>query len=173
MTPEFMEFMITGQGGEGLEFEGIRLWDGWKADTSPWIGIRLTQLRAMPDLAQWLMYAIVRRSDRQMVGHAGFHSAPGPPYLREIAPAGLEIGYSVFTPFQDRGYATQAALALIRWAHRERGVNEFVASIAHDNAASQRVADKAGFKFFREFKPDDPDREDVYLLRIAVDEVYI
>ncbi len=169
MTPEFMEFMIAGQGRDGLEFQGFRLWNDWKADTSPWFGVRLTQLRAMPELAPWLIYAIVRRADLQMVGLIGFHSAPGPAYLSEITSAGLEIGYSVFVPFRGRGYATHAASALIRWAHAEHGVNEFVASIARDNAASQRVAEKIGFKFLREFEPDDPDREDIYLLRRATD----
>ena len=101
-----------------------------------------------------------------MVGHVGFHSPPGPNYLRDIAPNGVEIGYSVFAPFRRRGYATASAAALIEWASREHGVSDFVASIAHDNLASQRVAARVGFKFVREFDRSDPDREDIYLLHV-------
>lgn len=169
MTPAFLETMIDGQGRADREFDGVRFWDGWNADASPWIGVRLTQLRAMPELLPWLLYAIVRRSDRQMVGHVGFHSAPAPTYLHDIAPGGIEIGYSVFTPFRGHGYATESASALIRWAHREHGVTDFVASINHDNAASQRVAGKLGFVFFRDFDKNDPDREDIYLMRMGED----
>ena len=166
MTPAFIEAMIEGQGGTDQEFNGVRLWDGWSADASPWIGVRLTQLRTMPELVEWLLYAIVRRSDRQMLGHAGFHSGPGPAYLRDIAPGGIEIGYSVFEPFRGRGHATAGASALIQWARREHGVRDFVASIARENTASQRVAGKLGFNRFRDFDQNDPDREDLYLLRM-------
>ncbi|MDA1257272.1 MAG: GNAT family N-acetyltransferase [Chloroflexi bacterium] len=167
MTAEFIEAMIERQGGAGHEFDGVRLWDGWTEESSPWLRVRLTELGAMPELVTWLLYAIVRRADRQMVGHVGFHSAPGPPYLHDIAHDGIEIGYSVFAPFKGRGYATAAASELIGWARREHEVREFVASISHDNAASIRVAEKLGFKFLREFDPTDPDREDVYLLHVS------
>lgn len=169
MTQAFIEAMLDGQGRAGRKFGRVRLWEGWSADNSPWIGVRLTQLRTMPELVPWLLYAIVRRSDRQMVGHAGFHSAPGPIYLDDIAPGGIEIGYSVFEPFRGRGYATAGVSALIRWARREYGVTDFVASIAHDNVASQRVAAKLGFVLFRDFDRNDPDREDMYRLRFAED----
>lgn len=35
---------------------------------------------------------------QQMIGHIGFHTQPGAPYLQEIAPAGVEFGYTVYEP---------------------------------------------------------------------------
>lgn len=145
------------------------MWEGWLASDGPGIAFRLAQLRAMPELLPWLMYAIVRRSDSQMVGHVGFHGAPGLHSLGDLAPDALEIGYSVFPPYRRRGYAVAAAKALIQWANTDRGITFFVASINHENIASQGVAAEGGFKFYRDFDPTDPDREDIYTMRLGPD----
>jgi [ribosomal protein S5]-alanine N-acetyltransferase len=166
MSAEFIQAMIDGQGEPTPGYEGVRFWDKWSVESDPGTRIRLIQLQTMPELQPWLMRAIVRQSDHQMVGHVGFHTPPGPQYLKHIAPAGLEVGYSVFPPFRRRGYVSAAVFELINWAHSGHGVNEFVASINHENVASQAVATKLGFEFFREFDPTDPDREDIYLLRL-------
>ncbi len=166
VTTGFLQAMIAGQGRRGAEFDGIHLWDGWNAVDDPGIPFRLAQLRVMPELLQWLMYAIVGRADRRMVGHVGFHGAPGLHSLSDAVSNGLEIGYTVFPPFRRRGYAVAAARALIQWAHREHDVGVFVASIGRENKASQQVAAKLGFKFSRDFDPLDPDREDIYLMHL-------
>ncbi len=175
MTTGFLETMLDRQGQSNAEFDGVKLWEGWSASDGPGIAFRLAQLRAMPELLPWLMYAIVRRSDRQMVGHVGFHGAPGLHSLndlglRDVALDALEIGYSVFPPFRRNGYAVAAAQALIQWANTDRGITFFVASINHENIPSQGVAAKLGFKFFRDFDPADPDREDIYTMRLGPDE---
>ena len=172
MTTGFIETMLDQQGQPDVQFDGVRLWEGWAASDRPAIAFRLAQLRAMPELLPWLMYAIVRRSDGQMVGHIGFHGAPGLHSLDDLgdlAHDALEIGYSVFPPFRRKGYALAAAKALIQWANTDRGITFFVASINHENTASQGVATKAGFKFYRDFDPTDPDREDVYTMRLGPD----
>ena len=76
MTTGFLETMLDRQGQRDVEFHGVRLWEGWNASDDPGTAFRLAQLRATPELLPWLMYAIVRRSDRQMVGHVGFHGTP-------------------------------------------------------------------------------------------------
>lgn len=169
MTTGFLETMLDRQGQPDVHFEGVRLWEGWMASDRPAIAFRLAQLRAMPQLLTWLMYAIVRRSDGQMVGHVGFHGAPGLHSLGDLAPDALEVGYSVFPPFRRNGYASAAVKALIQWANTDRGITFFVASISHENTASQAVAIEAGFKFYRGFDPTDPEREDVYTMRLGPD----
>jgi len=44
-----------------------------------------------------------------------------------------------------RGFATEAAQAMIDWAAREHGVLEFISGVTPDNAPSLRVNDKLGF----------------------------
>jgi len=172
MTTGFLETMLDQQGQPDVQFDGVRLWEGWPASDRPGIAFRLAQLRAMPELLPWLMYAIVRRSDAQMVGHVGFHGAPGLHSLNnlgDLAHDALEIGYSVFPPFRRNGYALAATKALIQWANTDRGITFFVASINHENTASQGVATKTGFKFYRNFDPTDSEREDVYTMRLGPD----
>ena len=172
MTTGFLETMLDQQGQTDVQFDGVRLWEGWPASDRPGIAFRLAQLRAMPELLPWLMYAIVRRSDAQMVGHVGFHGAPGLHSLddlSDLAHDALEIGYSVFPPFRRNGYALAATKALIQWANTDRGITFFVASINHENTASQGVATKTGFKFYRNFDPTDSEREDVYTMRLGPD----
>lgn len=78
-----------------------------------------------------------------MVGHAGFHGPPGINGLQ--AGDAVEVGYTVFPEARGRGYAQEAALALMRWAEREHRVRRFVASVAPDNEPSLAIVEKLGF----------------------------
>ena len=60
-----------------------------------------------------------------------------------------ELGYNLNRAYWGRGYATEAARAMIRWAHDVLGVHDFVASHATANAASGRVILKCGFTFVK------------------------
>ena len=73
----------------------------------------------------------------QTIGHIRFHGRP--------VEGAVEYGYVVFTPWRGQGYATEAAEGVMRWAAERHGVRRFVASVAPDNAASQRVVAKLGF----------------------------
>ena len=105
-----------------------------------WLG-RLTD---EPEVQPWLARAMVRREDRRMIGHAGFHGRPGMAHLQPYAPGGVEMGYTVFTPYRRQGYAAEALEALMGWAAAQ-GVPWFVLSIAPANAASQAIARRFGF----------------------------
>ena len=79
-----------------------------------------------------------------LVGLATFH---GPPGMNDLAAAGgAEIGYVVRAENRNRGYATEAARAMLAWAHREHGVTHFVSGVEPDNMPSLRVTDKLGYK---------------------------
>lgn len=80
-----------------------------------------------------------------MIGHIGFHTAPGAEYLRSWSPGAVEFGFGVFSPYRRQGYAREASLALMRWAHSVHGVKKFVVSIGPDNIASQALAAQLGF----------------------------
>lgn len=170
MNAEFLQAMMDGQGKSGAGYKNVKFWKNWTLEADPTIRVRLLQLQTMPELQPWLLRAIVRQSDRQMVGHVGFHTPPGPQYLQDIAPYGVEIGYSTFRPYRRCRYASTSVSALINWAQSNHGVNEFVASINRENLASKGLAAKIGFKLVHDFLSDDPDQEDLYLLRIPANE---
>jgi len=127
----------------------------------------LRLLRADASLERWLARALVLRDERRMIGHAGFHSAPAPEYLREFLPGGIELGYTVFARDQRRGYAREAVLALMAFARGEHpALTGFVASIAPANAPSLALARRLGFEKVGEH--DDPvdGIEHVFALRV-------
>jgi [ribosomal protein S5]-alanine N-acetyltransferase len=99
---------------------------------------RHRRLEANPDLERWLTRLIVLTENREVIGDVGFHDAPD-------AQRRLELGYRVFAPHRGRGYATEAAWALIRWAHEREGITRFLASVAPTNAPSLAVVRKLGF----------------------------
>jgi RimJ/RimL family protein N-acetyltransferase len=51
----------------------------------------------------------------------------------------------VHADFRNRGYATEAAKALVEWAFEQPGVKRITAHCDQDNVASHRVVEKAGF----------------------------
>src|SRR5579871_5582425 len=69
---------------------------------------RLKQLCEDEGVRPWLLRAMIDRTSRRMVGHIGFHSTPGQEHLAEMAPNGVELGYTVFEPFRRQRYATEA-----------------------------------------------------------------
>jgi RimJ/RimL family protein N-acetyltransferase len=115
----------------------------WVADElENFLKYRLGQLRLDPTIRVWLGRAMVLTEadgSRRVVGSIGFHGPPD-------ALGRLEVGYSVDPPYRRRGYASESVKALFDWAHRERGINRFVASISPDNEPSLRLAAGYGFQ---------------------------
>jgi RimJ/RimL family protein N-acetyltransferase len=117
--------------------------DDFPGDAVGLIRLRRDQLAVEPSAAPWLLRAIVRRSDRVMVGYVNFH---GPPGVNDTMTANaVELGWTVFPEHRRKGYATETATALMQWAERERGIRLFISSTTPDNAASLRVHEKLGF----------------------------
>ncbi len=57
-----------------------------------------------------------------------------------------EIGYGVRNDERGRGYATEAFVAVSRWALTAGGIQRAWLTANVDNVASVRVAEKAGFR---------------------------
>ena len=51
----------------------------------------------------------------------------------------------MFEEFRGRGYATEAARALLAWACDEHGIRHFIASVAPGNAPSLAIVRRLGF----------------------------
>ena len=58
-----------------------------------------------------------------------------------------ELGYWIGLPFWNRGYATEAARAIIAFGFESLGLNRIHASHLTRNPASGRVMEKAGMRF--------------------------
>jgi RimJ/RimL family protein N-acetyltransferase len=59
---------------------------------------------------------------------------------------GGSVGYWLKPEARGRGVMTQAVRAVVEWACVEQGIERLVLTAHPDNVASQRVAEKAGFR---------------------------
>lgn len=100
--------------------------------------VQLKRMEASPDRLDWTMRLMVTTSGREVIGHCGFH---GPP--EDVGRA--EIGYTVFEPYRRRGYAKEAARALVDWALAQ-GEREVYASVSPNNVPSLGVMRSLSFE---------------------------
>ena len=96
----------------------------------------LPLLLANPARGRW-NWLVIHPADRLIIGDSGFH---GPPDDAGI----VELGYIFAAAYRGRGYATEAARALLDWGCAQPEVRGVVANCAPDNRESIRVLEKLG-----------------------------
>jgi [ribosomal protein S5]-alanine N-acetyltransferase len=84
-------------------------------------------------------FAIIHQVENVLIGTCGF---PGPPDPVGVA----EIAYGIASAYQGRGYATEAARALIEFATKDPRVETIRAHTLAETNASTRVLQKCGLK---------------------------
>ena len=84
-------------------------------------------------------WGFVLKESRQLIGSGGV-------YYKEEKKA-WNFGYNFHYDFWGKGYATEAAKAMIKFAYENFGARDFVSVHAVDNPASGRVMEKCGLKF--------------------------
>lgn len=97
------------------------------------------RLRAEPEELGWWPWLIVSRSAGEAVGSVGLGGRPDGGGV-------VLVGYAIYPPFEGRGYATEAARALVAWALDQAGVAGVRATIPTGHLPSLRVADKLGMR---------------------------
>ena len=55
------------------------------------------------------------------------------------------MGYTVLPEYRSRGYAAEAALAMMEWARARHDIERFYLAISPDNSPSLAMAAKLGF----------------------------
>jgi [ribosomal protein S5]-alanine N-acetyltransferase len=89
------------------------------------------------------IWVLVERETGEVVGDTGFLGRPDADGL-------VEIGYSVVPAARRRGFATEAAGALVTWALGQPGVRAVLAACDQDNVPSVRTLERLGFTCTRE-----------------------
>lgn len=86
----------------------------------------------------WIMLAIELQPERRMIGEVGI-------YIPEDGNQG-DIGWSIHSPHQGKGYATEAARALLAFAFRNRRLHRVTATCDARNAASLSLMKQLGMR---------------------------
>lgn len=132
LIPEFLRASAARDQRLAEQILGLKIPPAWFEEQAL-IKMRLEQLQKNPALQPWLLKAIRLKEQPQMVGCIGFHTSPGPHYLEQIAPGGIEFGYTVFQAYRRQGYAREAGLALMAWAREQHHVSRFILTISPEN----------------------------------------
>lgn len=108
-----------------------------RAEVSPdW----LARVRSTPADDPWsLMFTVIERASGESIGGCGFK---GPPDAEGV----VELAYGIDPPFRGRGFATEAARALVEFAFASGRVQRVRAHTKPDNGPSDRVLAKCGFR---------------------------
>jgi RimJ/RimL family protein N-acetyltransferase len=159
MSRAVLVALLEGSRDEALIGAKIPAW--WPEETDRrFLRLRVQDIDRDPNAEPWLLWALVHRGfERRMVGYAGFHGPPAPTNPK------LELGYAIFPAFQGRGYAAEAARALMGWARVRHGIGHFVVSIAPGNEPSLALARRLGFVQTGEQWDDEDGVELVFELR--------
>jgi RimJ/RimL family protein N-acetyltransferase len=133
---------------------GFRDPEGFLAAAEDLVRLRFDELTAAPQIAPWLVRAIVLRAKRIAIGTIGFHAAPD-------ARGMVELGYEIVPTFRGRGYALEAAAGIVRWA-ADSGAQIIRASVSPDNLASLAVIARLGLAHVGEQLDAEDGRELVF-----------
>ena len=121
-----------------FECPAIQRWHVRRMDTDEeacaWVAGWRTRWQGETD-ASW---AIVGRHDDQPVGQVGLRTV-------ELAQASAQLSYWVAPAGRGAGVAVRAVRAVVRWSFDVVGLNRLYLQHSTANAASCRVAGKAGF----------------------------
>lgn len=110
----------------------------------------LARLHASTSDDPWTLgFSLLHRVDDVEVGRGGFKGPPDPDGV-------VEIAYGVAPDFQGKGYATEAAQALVAFAFGSGRVRVVRAHTLPEANASKRVLTKCGFRHLGEvIDPED------------------
>jgi ribosomal-protein-alanine N-acetyltransferase len=94
------------------------------------------------------LLAVIDRETEQLIGYCGF-------YMQKInGVEEVELGYRLSKQHWGKGLATEAAIAMQKYAFDEMGLTRLISIIDTNNLASIRVAEKVGLILEKKMRYD-------------------
>ncbi|GCE22707.1 GNAT family N-acetyltransferase [Dictyobacter kobayashii] len=119
-------------------------WPG--PDFEPVLPLLLDGFEREPDHEAWDGAIVLEGDERVLIGAMGLKGGPD-------EEGTVDLGYNILPAYQNQGYATEMARALVAWAFERGDVHKVIADCLPDNQGSIRVLEKLGMK--REPPEDD------------------
>lgn len=104
----------------------------------PTLTARLERFRTQFDTGESSIYGIFDCAGTRVIGQVGLYA--------RVGPGALELGYFIRTDAAGRGYATEAARALVDLAFSETNVARIELRCEPENKASVAIAQRLGFR---------------------------
>ena len=100
---------------------------------------RIPKVKANPAFAEIGIILAVTKSDREIIGSAGFHDFPNEQGM-------IEIGFGIVDEKQNNGFGTELLLGMWRMICERPDVRILRYTVSPENAASMHIISKLGFK---------------------------
>jgi [ribosomal protein S5]-alanine N-acetyltransferase len=157
-TLQHVEQLIAGPADFERAF-GLRVIDGYLEEAShDALYYWRNQLNEQQTPDCWGTYLFIHRADKALIGLGGYKGAPNDD-------GAVEIGYGVAPAYQGRGYATEAARAMVEAAFADPAVRTVMAhTLPHENPSTS-VLKKLGMVNVGEYH--DPEEGAVWRWQIA------
>jgi RimJ/RimL family protein N-acetyltransferase len=145
----FVDAVLAGAVEAAEALVGARLPPWWLGDPDVRAGlsIQLRALRADPAEAPWRIRLMVLGEERRVIGSIDMKGPPGPDGT-------VDMGWAVEPTYRGRGFATEAARAVLAWLAVQPGVRRVTARIQPENLPSIRVARRLGLRQTAERHPE-------------------
>ena len=143
ITPEMLLSEKNGDGRLGELIQCVIPANWPLADWEPHVfDFLLTQLAEHPEQLGWPRYVcfVSPEGQRTLIGTVGA-------FNKAAAPTECEIGYSILAPYEGRGFATEAAKALIDYLRGNERITSVIAHTLPSIPGSIRVTEKCGVMF--------------------------
>lgn len=130
----------------------VHRFQGWERTDEAAVRAEIQEMegRAPGQPGGWVQLSVEERTTGRFVGDVGLSAVEGEPGV-------VKVGYTIAPTFQGRGYGTEAVRAMVAYAFETLGAETIRMHASADNAASIRVAEKAGLRFVerREYRDGD------------------
>jgi ribosomal-protein-alanine N-acetyltransferase len=134
LLPEDIDALIAGDLEAAKRLTGVTFLPDPQLGDLHW---HLRAMRADCNQIAWRIRAIVERSSNTVVGSINLKGLP-------TADGDVEIGWGLVETARNKGYAAEAAAAVIAWVFQQPGVTSISATVPDENHTSQRVATRLG-----------------------------
>lgn len=111
------------------------------------------------------MFPVVLKDEKTVIGHIAF--------FKYFGDHTYEIGWVFHPDYQGKGYASEAASALLGFGFKTMKLHRIIATCQPENTASHRVMEKIGMRregFFKKCIPHDNDWWDEYYYAVLEEE---
>lgn len=133
---------------------------GFDTDCNKWMTEWIAEAKELTDkddpTIEYLAYTIQLKHTEIVIGSVGCS------YYEDLEQIG--ITYFIGAKYRNRGYASEAVKAYIRYFFRHYGIHEIIATIREKNISSWKVIEKSGFRLMERkmYKDLNDDFEKMY-----------